>query len=169
MAMKVLNEAIVGDYHFVVSDEYVHISTKMEPMLVHLSYQEAQEVIPWLYAKLSQYHGATAILEPFKPILADSRRESTIPVVGGQITLPGKLGGHGIDLKERETLQVPMFPDGKDPLANRSAKQTTPMKVGDPFLAGSAPDKSADGKFAVMGIEGTDLGAMAKQHGLLRK
>ncbi len=156
MAMKVLNEAIVGDYHFVVSDEYVHISTKMEPMLVHLSYQEAQEVIPWLYAKLSQYQGSTAILEPFKPI----------PVVGGPTTL---LGGHGIDLKERETLQVLMFPDGKDPLANRSAKQTTPMKVGDPFLAGSAPDKSADGKFAVMGIEGTDLGAMAKQHGLLRK
>lgn len=45
--MKIINEAIVGDYHFIVGEEYVAITHKGEEM-VHIPHNEAYEVFNWV-------------------------------------------------------------------------------------------------------------------------
>ena len=126
--MKVLNEAIVGEYHFIISDEYLTITLNREEV-VHLSYAEAQEVVPWLMSKIGHYRGSEAIIEPFKAPLVVTK-----PV-------------HS-DTKAWV---------GVDPYAGRSSKQSVPMKVGDPFLAESAPMRSQDGKQTITGVHTSDL------------
>ena len=145
--MKVLNEAIVGEYHFVISDEYLNITLDRQEV-VHLSYAEAQEVVPWLMTKLGHYKGSEAIIEPFKT----STVTPTLPMCG------------------QNTEVKPKWNDA-DPFVGRSARQSVPMKVGDPFLAESAPLRSKDGKQTIAGVQINDLAADLLKAGIpiLRK
>ena len=138
--MRVLNEAIVGEYHFVISDDYLNITLRGEEV-VHLSYGEAQEVVPWLMTKLGRFKGEEAVIIP-----------TSIP-----------------DPSTYKQL-VPSKPlPSSDSLATRSATQSTPLKTGDPFLA--APESSADGKQKIFGVQTMDLAAEMRLAGvpILRK
>lgn len=142
--MKVINEAIVGDYHFVVSDgEYVAV-TKGGDEMVHLSMADAQEVIPWLMSKILTVR-PMGVISTDTPLQAvDTSRKDNIVT------------------NDPKYKNVP----SADTLAARGAKTTTPLKVGDPFLAQSAPMTSADGKQAILGVQLTDLAAEIRKAGI---
>ncbi len=143
--MKVLNEAIVGEYHFVVSNDYLAITLDGKEM-VHLSAEEMQEVVPWLMSKV----GHTT--EP-KQFIAKA------------YPLPDR---HGVQIVDR---QADTYTGGSVPLEARSAVQKVPMKDTNPFLASQAPNSSSDGKFAVLGVRVDDLAVEAAKAGvpILRK
>ena len=52
-------------------------------------------------------------------------------------------------------------------LRNRRASYTHEIKVGNPDLAYSAPDRSSDGRQRIAGMEVTDLAALSRSAGIL--
>ncbi len=144
--MKVLNEAIVGEYHFVVSNDYLAITLDGKEM-VHLSAEEMQEVVPWLMSKVG---------------LPAPKQYEPKQYIGGENnikTVPYKMA------------DGPAYSGGTVPLESRTAVQKVPMKDTNPFLASSAPSSSSDGKFAVLGVKIDDLAVEAAKAGvpILRK
>lgn len=152
MALKLIKEAIVGDYHFVSSTDYL-VVTKGGEELVHLTSEEGHDVVEWLVTE---------------GLFADPR------------LITKDTSGPAEHYKEFKTPIKPQKQEPKrpevDPYENRKAKVSEKAApyfeaLGDPFLAQNAPVRSNDGKQAILGMETTDLGEAALKAGtpIIRK
>lgn len=140
--MQIFQEAVVDGYRFTVNSEYLSITRDGESM-VHLSHEAAKEVVGWLFGQLGHTAPAihvTAVVEP--PPL---RREIPSTAIG----MKG-----AVDLFAARSASL--SPEGR----------VYAEKIGDPFLADSAPNRSSDGKQAIVGVEVADLAAESKRLGL---
>lgn len=142
--MLIIHEAVVGPYKFTICKDWLAI-TKDGKELVHLNEQEKGEVIPWLFGEL----GINTL--PTGPIHVNR-------------DYPGL--GHPVTAKEapsRNSKIVDMRPINPPDFSDRRATSTSPVMVGNPDLANSAPDSSADGKQKIFEVGVTDLAAVARK------
>lgn len=143
--MKIIHEAIVGDYHFIVSMDYLTI-TKNGEELVHLPQEQMFEAVGWLHAEASAVYQALnkGVVAPV--VVPETQKEI-------RETSPDKM--------------VEKRPQGlaKSDMDERRAKVKAPLTLGDPDLAGRAPDASPDGRQRIFGVEDMDLGELARTAG----
>lgn len=151
--MKIVKEAYTENCKIVFDPEYVTIGhLKGEP--IHIALSEAKEIVEWLSHELNRVLPET--------IKVPSWEETAVKDLA---KLP-RVNGFPVASTDGKA-----YTGGKAPLESRSAVLSDvgkeyAEKVGNPFLASNAPNKSVDGRQAILGMEVTDLGAVAQANGL---
>lgn len=144
--MKVIQEAVIGEYHFIVSDDYVAITLRGEEV-VHLSREEVSDVIPWLYSKT----------------------QTSARILPEVMAIPAINWDREVAKASKEMAKS--YVGGDKPLDSRKVEVSKEARtyldaIGNPFLANDAPTSSGDGKQRIVGIEVNDLGLEAQKAGL---
>ncbi len=105
--MQIIKEAVVGEYHFIVSKDYLAVTMNGEELVV-LNRNDAQEVTTWLFSELN---GAKVA-----PTVAETPQNVS---VSAPVAVP------------RKYVAVP----SAEELGTRQSRQTVPMKDSNPFAA----------------------------------
>ena len=143
--MKIIHEAIVGEYHFIYSPEYLVITLDGKE-LVHLNKDETIDVVSWLAKEAGITFGGM-YAKPEIPVVVDT---SKYEIVRGPSNYPNKYP------------EPSSYRSGVDELATRRAVTTSPIPITDPFLAGNSPNQNSEGA-RILGVDTIDLARVARE------
>ncbi len=133
--MKIVKEAIIDDYHFILGDDYFTV-TKDGGELVMLKREELSDLVAWISSEIKP-----RVLPEIMRISQD------VPGHNKQWIGP-------IKKAEPKTGDIVYDPGA------RTATQTVELKLGDPSLAYSAGTMLPDGRQGIQGEQVVDLGKL---------
>lgn len=161
--MRILKEAYTEHTKVVVAPEYVtleHHPVITDQEVIHLSRQEAQELVLWLSGELNRVLPEVIQMKKVDDVFVpmDEHKgymSGELHPIDKVAVAHNRAGAANIKKQEPTCDYQP---------GDREAKQTVPLVVGDPFLVyrttGGRTGTAGDGEAAI-----TDLGALAEKVG----